>query len=394
MKKYLVLILALFFIEIIHVDAAADMATRSCIYQDSSKHSIGTDPSEKWQNYLAIDYMGLGTGVPMLGNIDYFSLYEDGTEKNIFSYTTDSTEHYVNWNTPIPGMELPYLYWTEAIITQKMDEVVTSDDKALICPSKIYIMEYTIETGKWNPFVENKIETTYDLYACGNNYGDYNVDTCDETWNLLREQRETANHDGPAGKLYTLNYYTGTLINNVDSGDEPSNVQEQFNEATSNVEKYCDEESESYDEEECTKAKLEQNQYVNQAEDQGYTEETLYKNYEAYVPDQDYTYDPNDPCYSLLGNPEDNINKPPAYYMNFVFNLIRYIAIIAFVVLTIVEFFKATTSGDQDALKKALQKTIKRLIIAVIIFFLPILINFVLELLGIISNPTCGIGVS
>ena len=47
-----------------------------------------------------------------------------------------------------------------------------------------------------------------------------------------------------------------------------------------------------------------------------------------------------------------------------------------------------------DALKKALQKTIKRLVICIVIFFLPRLINFILGLLGIVDDPTCGIGVN
>ena len=388
MKKYIILVLALFCASITNV-SAANMATRSCIYKNTVAHSTGADPNDNWVNYLTIDYLGLGTGLPMLGDIDYFSQYEDGNRKVIFSYTDDSLDHYINWNSQIPGMNHPYLYWTEAIIDQKIDEVVTSDDKSLICPSKIYVMEYTIKTGIFNPVVE----TTYDLYACGNNYGDYNEDTCPETWNLLREKRETANHDGTAGKLSTLEYYTGTLINNAESsGNNPSNVQEQYNETTDNIEMFCSEESIDYDVEECNKAKMEQEQYVGQAEDQGITKEQLAIGYENYRLEQDYTYDESDPCYSLLGNPEDNVNKPPAYYMNFVFNLIKYAAIVLLFVLTIVEFFKAVPSNDQDAIKKATQKTIKRLLIAVIIFFLPDLINFVLQLLGIISDPTCGIG--
>lgn len=96
-------------------------------------------------------------------------------------------------------------------------------------------------------------------------------------------------------------------------------------------------------------------------------------------------------CESYLGKPDDNINKPPAYYLQFVFNLIKYAAILLLFALTVMEFSKAVVSSNQDAMKKALQNTIKRLIIAVVIFFLPILIKFVFELLGIYSAGTCGI---
>ena len=98
-----------------------------------------------------------------------------------------------------------------------------------------------------------------------------------------------------------------------------------------------------------------------------------------------------DTCGSFLGDKNDS--NDPAYYLNFVFNLLKYIAIVILFVFSIVEFGKAAISSDNDALKKAVQKTVKRLVICVIIFFLPQLINFIMELLGVIEDPTCGIGV-
>lgn len=97
-------------------------------------------------------------------------------------------------------------------------------------------------------------------------------------------------------------------------------------------------------------------------------------------------------CDTLLGEIDDK--NAPAYYLNFAFNLIKYAAIIMLLVLTIVEYVKAVAASNQDAIKKATQTTIKRLIIAIIIFFLPLLINFILRVLGIIStHGTCGIGI-
>ncbi len=97
-----------------------------------------------------------------------------------------------------------------------------------------------------------------------------------------------------------------------------------------------------------------------------------------------------DECETLLGLATDP--NAPAYWLNMAFQIIKYVAIVLLFVLTIVEFAKAIPSGKDDAIKKAAQNTIKRLIIAVLIFFLPELINFILELLGIVSDPsTCGI---
>lgn len=97
-------------------------------------------------------------------------------------------------------------------------------------------------------------------------------------------------------------------------------------------------------------------------------------------------------CTSILGSV--GTEGSPAYYLNFVFKVLKYIAIVMLLVFTVLDFTKAVASSDNDSLKKALQKAIKRIIICVVIFFLPILINFVLELLGIVDSGTCGIGVN
>ena len=68
----------------------------------------------------------------------------------------------------------------------------------------------------------------------------------------------------------------------------------------------------------------------------------------------------------------------------------KYIAIILLFVLTIVDFTKAVSSNKDD-FKKATQKAIKRFIIAAIIFLLPIIIKFILTILGVYSAGTCGI---
>lgn len=384
MKKYILLIMLLCTLNITNVNAESERGTRGCIYRENIEHNTS---SKTWKNYLAIDYLGLGTGMPTLGNIEYYSVYDDESEETIFAYTDDAMSHYINWNSFIPGIPTEYRYTTYSIIMQNMDDVATNEDKSLICPSKIYILEYEKETGIFN----KQQETVYDLYACGNNGGDYNNDTCQVTYDLLKEKRQIANYDGTAGTLYTLEYYTGTSTNTGGQNDNnTNNVKEEIYKVLDQIEMYCDGTPEN--EENCAKAEAEYRQLTGQAEEQGINEEEIMKGYENYKLNQDYTYDESDPCYSLLGNPEDNINKPPAYYMNFVFDLLKYAAIVLLFVLTIVEFFKAIPSNDQDAIKKAVQKTIKRLILAVIIFFLPDLINFVLELLGIVSDPTCGIG--
>jgi len=94
-------------------------------------------------------------------------------------------------------------------------------------------------------------------------------------------------------------------------------------------------------------------------------------------------------CDSYLGDPKEN--GSPAYYLQFVFNLMKYVAIILLLVLTIVDYAKAVASSNQDAIKKATTNTIKRIIIAAVIFILPMLIEFLFRVLGLYNSTTCGI---
>ena len=81
----------------------------------------------------------------------------------------------------------------------------------------------------------------------------------------------------------------------------------------------------------------------------------------------------------FLGDDEDDPEQP-IYYVNRVIEIIKYAAIMCLLGFSIADFFKAIVSNDKDALKKAGSTTLKRFIYCVIIFFLPIIIDFLLDL--------------
>lgn len=85
-------------------------------------------------------------------------------------------------------------------------------------------------------------------------------------------------------------------------------------------------------------------------------------------------------CKGFLGDPSSP--NAPAYYLVLAFKIIKYAAIILVLIMSIIDFAKATLSQDKDLLKKAAISSAKRLIFAVLIFFLPILLNFLLSWLG------------
>ena len=84
-------------------------------------------------------------------------------------------------------------------------------------------------------------------------------------------------------------------------------------------------------------------------------------------------------CNLLLGDPTDSENLSPAYLLTYAFKIIRYVAIILLVVLTIMDFVSSTASQDADSVKKSVEKAITRVILCLIIFLLPYIIEFVLN---------------
>lgn len=95
----------------------------------------------------------------------------------------------------------------------------------------------------------------------------------------------------------------------------------------------------------------------------------------------------NENC-PAFGDP--NIETDPAYWIQWILNLMKYMAIIALLVLVISDFFKALVENDKDALKKAGSKALKRFIYCVLLFFLPTIISLIMTMFG--AYGTCGIG--
>lgn len=93
-------------------------------------------------------------------------------------------------------------------------------------------------------------------------------------------------------------------------------------------------------------------------------------------------------CETLLG--QDLIDKINSYL-----DIIKIAIPIILIGFGIFDFAKATFSGGEDDMKKAQQDFIKRLGIALLIFFTPVIINLVLNIAnkvwGFISPDTCGL---
>ena len=88
-------------------------------------------------------------------------------------------------------------------------------------------------------------------------------------------------------------------------------------------------------------------------------------------------------------NCETVVGSDIAKFMIELFDMIKWIALALGIALGMLDFFKAITGGKDDALGKAAQKFGKRLIGIVILFILPVLLEWLLEISGVDNGGTC-----
>ena len=65
-----------------------------------------------------------------------------------------------------------------------------------------------------------------------------------------------------------------------------------------------------------------------------------------------------------------------------VFNFLKFAVPLLVIGLSSYDFVKAVAAKDNKDVKKAFQRLLKRFLYAILLFFLPVLINFLLELAG------------
>lgn len=105
-----------------------------------------------------------------------------------------------------------------------------------------------------------------------------------------------------------------------------------------------------------------------------------------YFADSDVkpTPNPDNTCESVFG--EKLLEK-----LNEYFNIFKIVVPILVIVLSSLDFAKSILNSDSDDFKKSQIKFAKRLVLSVVFFFLPIILNFILQTINS-SMSTCGIG--
>lgn len=95
-----------------------------------------------------------------------------------------------------------------------------------------------------------------------------------------------------------------------------------------------------------------------------------------------------DGCEEIFGDPDKE--GTVAHFLEQILNIMQYAGPVLCLVLSIVDFIKAAASQEKEALTKAAKTTGKRVALAMILFFIPLLIDFLFPLLG--WYGTCDIG--
>lgn len=97
-------------------------------------------------------------------------------------------------------------------------------------------------------------------------------------------------------------------------------------------------------------------------------------------------------CYGIFGSKND-----PDSLRNLIDEILQYPRIIVpilVIVLGIVDLAKAVIASKEDEMKKAQQTFVKRIIIGIAFFFVPVFIDIIMWLADIVWNgmyPTCGL---
>ena len=89
-------------------------------------------------------------------------------------------------------------------------------------------------------------------------------------------------------------------------------------------------------------------------------------------------------CTEVLG---DDLTRD----LKYIFTAIEITVPILVIVLCTIDMIKAVVAQDDGEMKKAQSRAIKRIAIGLVVFFVPVLVDLLLDLVGI-ANGSCHIG--
>ena len=92
-------------------------------------------------------------------------------------------------------------------------------------------------------------------------------------------------------------------------------------------------------------------------------------------------------CEALFGDPEDEDSF--AHLLQIAFTIMKFAGPLLCIIFSCMDFVKVVVSDDKDAMPKTIKRCLTRVVLALVLFFIPTIVNFVFPLLGFYG--TCGI---
>ena len=92
---------------------------------------------------------------------------------------------------------------------------------------------------------------------------------------------------------------------------------------------------------------------------------------------------------SIFGDPTDE--NSVAWLITEIMNYIKIIGPILVIIISAIDFIKVIIKSDDETMSKAQKKLIMRLILALLLFLIPTIVNALLALFGISSCTTTGL---
>lgn len=88
-----------------------------------------------------------------------------------------------------------------------------------------------------------------------------------------------------------------------------------------------------------------------------------------------------------------NVNDPDsvAWLLQKLLNYIKVLGPFIVLIMSSLDYVKAILASDDDSIKNANKKLVTRLVLIVVLFLLPQLVSFALNVLGFTSHEVCGL---
>lgn len=294
-----------------------------------------------------------------------------------------------NYNIPIADEK----FTLETHITNNVEKADKGNSAAMVCPQYLIYYEYYFQ-GKDK---KNQLVFVSDKESRISSYTNFvNSDTSGMWW--WKKSVDTSKT-----KTNILNYYEGSAIYGTDADEKKLDTANKMEQNQSQQEELKQKLEENPDDAQTKEEleKLEEEQQVLNDQAEIYTQATI----DQGTQNSEASKEATKKIHKI--RKENNllnitvtitsgcavISDDLGDWLIQLLDIIKIAALVLTLVLGMFDFLKGTVSGEADAMKKVWKSFSRRLIAVVLLFLLPVIIEFILGLVSIygvdVDNPLC-----